>query len=95
MNQIQIGSLIRSVIIIIAGFFFKDGLDNSTIEALVGGIGGLIAAGWGIWAKTHTNLVASVVAVDPKTIVVTDPTIAKSLAISNVVSLDAAKVVTK
>lgn len=63
MNGEQIGSIIRAILSAVGGYFVGKGIiDASTMTAIVGALGTIGVAIWGILTKTPTALVASAAA---------------------------------
>lgn len=63
MNGEQIGSIIRAILSAVGGYFVGKGIiDASTMTAIVGALGTIGVAIWGIVTKTNTAIVASAAA---------------------------------
>ncbi|KAA0685987.1 hypothetical protein DTW90_34435 [Neorhizobium sp. P12A] len=94
MNQQQILSLVRMLLMAIGSILATYGVIDSTavsadVDVIMTAVGGVIAAGgivWGIWQNTHKNTIAAAAAL-PKvqTIVTTDQTTADKVPSTKVI----------
>lgn len=66
MNQEQIASIVRQILLAVGGFFVGKGyFDTETMVAIAGAISVLIGSVWAIWSRTDKNIVASAAAKVP------------------------------
>ena len=61
MNQEQITSIIRQLLLVVGGYFGLDGLvnDPTTLQAIAGGLAVVIAGVWALWDRTDKSIVTS------------------------------------
>ncbi|KAA0697405.1 hypothetical protein DTW90_18415 [Neorhizobium sp. P12A] len=94
MNQQQILSLVRMLLMAIGSILATYGVVDSTavsadVDVIMTAVGGVIAAGglvWGIWQNTHKNTIAAAASLPSVQKIVTDATTAANVPSTKVVS---------
>lgn len=60
MNQEQVASIVRQILLAVGGFVVGKGwFDNETMIAVAGAISVLVGSVWAIWSRTDKNIVVS------------------------------------
>ena len=63
MNNDQITSIVRQILLAVGGFFVGSGwVDNETMLQIAGALSVIVASVWALWTRTDKNIVASAAA---------------------------------
>lgn len=87
MNFEQIMSILRQAMLFGGGIFVAKGwFDSATMNEIVGSLSGLVAAGWAIYTRRNTGLIASAATVPSVSTIVTYSPTAQALPSDKVVA---------
>lgn len=86
LNSVQVWSLVRQILLSLGGGLVAKGyIDGGTLEAIVGALVTLATAGYGLWVRRKTALIAQVDKLPEVKKIVTTPAMADKVDSSTVV----------
>lgn len=86
MNQDQVTSIVRQVLLAVGGGLVTKGyVDSGTMTAIVGALAIIVGSVWAIYTRRNTGLVASAAGVPDVHKIITDPITADSVPSAKVV----------